>query len=184
MRLQANAYFVGLGVPKDHALAKSLYEDVMRTEDDERGYAAYRLAVYYDQGLGGSPPEPASARKLYVDSMAAGHERTPLGLAPLTRHIPLTNCCDGRYNVAAAAGHASAEYNLALMFQAGEGGEQSHEQAKNLLQSAASHGDPQASYTLAMMHLSDDAFKRYRAGYGCICTVRAPELHPRTNQRW
>ena len=46
------------------------------------------------------------------------------------------------------------------MFQTGEGGEQSHEQAKNLLQSAASHGDPQASYTLAMMHLSDDAFKR------------------------
>ena len=66
LRLQANAYFVGLGVAKDHALAKSLYEGVMTTEDDERGYAAYRLAVYYDQGLGGSPPEPKSARRLYV----------------------------------------------------------------------------------------------------------------------
>ena len=75
-------------------------------------------------------------------------------------HIATLPSFYGRYNVAAAAGHASAEYNLALMFQQGEGGEQSHERAKDLLQAAASHGDPQASYTLAMMHLSDDAFKR------------------------
>ena len=60
----ANAYFMGLGLPKDPHAAKRLYEEVLRAQSDAGGHAAYRLAVHYDQGLGGSPPEPKSARKL------------------------------------------------------------------------------------------------------------------------
>lgn len=140
----------GIGGPADFSLAQRWY-----TASAEQGYpeAQYLLGRLYQVGQPGQWPDYESAKKWYAASAPKYFPAAvALGFVYDTVDENYQSARE-QYQYAAEKGDVTAAYNLALLYERGEGMAVDLEKAEQRYTQAADKGYPQAMVQLAGMYL-------------------------------
>ena len=145
-------YQKGLGVGKDEAKARSLYQ---QAADAGLPSGIRNLGFMFANGLGG-PKDLRQAAELYERASAAGDGTAANNLGLMYD--------DGRgvvadpakaaelYQVAIRRGNVAAKYNLGLLYAKGNGFPKDLAKAMSLFREAARQGDAEAMYEVGLSY--------------------------------
>ena len=141
------AYGEGLGVPKDTAQARKLFERAAEA-GNPRGVA--NLAAISSTG-GGAPADPARARALLskaAETNAEAQYQLGMMMAEGTGGAKDDVAARALFEKASAQGHAGAMVQMGIFAQTGRGGPEDKNAAKSYYEKAAALGNDDAKAAL------------------------------------
>ncbi|KAI7866519.1 hypothetical protein BDF14DRAFT_1812218 [Spinellus fusiger] len=156
----------GQGVDRDQASAFEWYK---KAGQKEHKTALYSLGIYYAKGVSGITKDIALARVCFEKSARLGVVSAMTTLATLCKLASEGESPEAKeqqhqtvywYERAAQYGDPMAQRELAILFDAGIGVEQSYEKALALLQKSAFQKDSQATLLLGNYYQNGYAVKK------------------------
>jgi TPR repeat protein len=152
-------YARGEGVPQDYQKAIGWYQKAA-----EQGVPAaeYNLGVMYANGQG-VPANPQEASKWFLKAAQEGVSGAETGLATIYSESGAFKNYDEAakwYRTAADQGIASAAFSLGVMYDVGQGVEQSYAEALKLYRQAADAGYASAMTNIAILYYNGQGVKR------------------------
>ena len=144
----------GISVPTNHAAARTLYEQALRSsyaKPDEKGAAAYQLGNLYYDGKG-VPKSVSQSVSYFKQAGGFGHSKSYYYLGLMYGQalgVPKSNDKAFEYLLKAAKlGHVDAQYTVAFNFLKGEGTAVNHHEGRKWLAEAAENGHAKAKTEL------------------------------------
>ncbi len=149
-------YFNGQGVPRDLALALTLYE---RAAELGNAQAMFHLGYAHTNGIG--VEQDLAIGRQWLNKAANAGDAVAMTHLGASYRAEATDSPDPKlalswYDKAIEAGHASAMIAKAYMLKSGELGEPDPEAARILMEEAAASGSDNAKVSLSYLYLTGD----------------------------
>jgi hypothetical protein len=177
-------YEHGIGCAKDYAEAAKWYEAAAGANN---GFAAYKLALMYENGLLGTSPDMKQAASWLRRAANAGlsEAQHKLGIMLDTGKAGEENPKEAAQylKMAADQGVADAQWRLGTLLEQGRGVPRDFEAAAKLYQAASAQGNLNAHYSLGVLYVTGDGVPVNPAEALHLFTMAAEGGHSQAKRR-